>query len=104
MAPRPTNPNPPPFTTKGEEKIALLLNSLVIWLDRQFAGAGKAPDGWSKWLAPVGASLMLKTNLEQGTGTTRGGKTMSLPLSCREGKVCVGGQDRPTAIGDNDAI
>jgi len=57
MAPRPTNPDPPPFTTRGEGKVALLLDSLVIWLGRQLAGAGKAPDGWPKWLAPVEVSL-----------------------------------------------
>ena len=37
----------------------MLLDSLVIWLGRQLAG-GKAPDGWPKWLAPVGGSLIVE--------------------------------------------
>ena len=45
MPPRPTNPDPPPFTTKEEGKVALLLDSLVIWLDRQLAGGRQSP-GW----------------------------------------------------------
>ena len=45
MPPRPTNPDPPPFTTRGEGKVALLLDSLVIWLGRQLAGGRQSP-GW----------------------------------------------------------